>query len=260
MAQSPAAQRIHTNRRQDFDSYFPVEEYDNQTGKVYDTDYASLPFPAPLTSLRSSFRGDDFECDTFLLEHQKHGQLDDLLLELRDLSALLDSELIKGVESDYEAFIGLGRIDSRKVGELKKGVVNLTEQLSKIEAEVQGNLDDIEATLRARRDLRSRKRRARRVLKVSMSIDELAFMLEEGDDVEGALEAFEQLCGTTHRTPLPEYDRSRYDDLSLALLERLQALVKSSKTDDQKLEHAVLLRRYYSCRPISSLAATETTA
>lgn len=241
MSHSPAALRIHTNRRQDFDSYFPVEEYEDS--QVYSSDYASLPFPAPLTTLRANFRGENFNCDDFLLEHQRHGQLDDLLLELRDLSTLLDSELIKGVEEDYESFIGLGRMDSRKVVDLKKGVINVVDQLKTIESEAQANLDEIDETLKARRALRRRKKVARQVLKVSMAIDELSFFLHEENDVQNSLESFEQLTELTTKTQVPEFEQMRYDNLVVDLESRLLADLKAAR-DTKKLDCAVLIRRF----------------
>ncbi|CCG83325.1 protein of unknown function [Taphrina deformans PYCC 5710] len=241
MSRSAAALRIHTNRRQDFDSYFPVEEHEDS--QVYHSDYASLPFPAPLTTLRANFRGEEFDCDDFLLEHQRHGQLDDLLLELRGLSTLLDSELIKGVEEDYESFIGLGRMDSRKVDDLKKGVINVVDQLKTIESEAQANLDEIDETLKARRVLRRRKKAARQVLKISMAIDELSFFLHDEEDVQNALESFEQLTELVSNNQIPEYDQTRYDDLLIDLDTRLQADLKAAR-DTRKLDCAVLIRRF----------------
>lgn len=63
--------------------------------------------------------------------------MDDFLQDLRGFSGLLDSGSIKGVEEDYEALIGLGRMDSRKVGNLLRGVLNSLDQLSRINREVQ---------------------------------------------------------------------------------------------------------------------------
>lgn len=253
MEQSPAALRIHTNRRQEFDSYFPLEEY-NEEARVYDTDFASLPFPAPLSTLRSNFRGDNFDCDSFLLQHQKHGQLDDLLQELRGLSGLLDSELIKGVEEDYEAFIGLGRMDPRKVDDLKRGVLNVLDQLSRIEREVQEKVDDVDATLKARRTLRRKKKQVRATLKVSMAIDEVAFLLEQEKDQEGVLEAMEQLGALTRKVPVPEYDKPRLQELISDVSNALTQSIKNARLEE-KLDHAILLHRFYACRP--DLEATE---
>lgn len=147
MATSPAAVR---HVRPDFDSYFPIEDYKLpavrpqrserdtlavpattggsgsaaggaagesrgtvSTTRTSDDDFlTSLPFPAPLSSLRAFFQqeGEDFSPDQFLLQHQRHAVLDDLARDLRDRSRLLDEQLLRGVEADYEDFIGLGKI------------------------------------------------------------------------------------------------------------------------------------------------------
>lgn len=245
MAQAQAqGLRVVTSRRQDFDSYFPLDNDD----PVYETEFASLPFPAPLTSLRASFRGDDFECDAFLVEHQKHGQLDDLRLELRGLSALLESELVEGVEEDYEAFIGLGKMDSRKVDELTRGVNSVADQVRRIEEDVRENLKEVEGTLAARRELRRKKKHARASLRVSRGVDELAFILTEGEetDLESAVEAFEQVQSLTQKTPVPEYDTSRYSDLQMTLQVALRRSITSSAQhgDTNLVDTAALLRRF----------------
>ena len=219
MYQSPAALRIHTNHRSDFDSYFPLED---STATDFDTDLKSLPFPAPLHSLRVQFRDDAFECDTFLLENQRHGQLDDLLSELRTLSQTLDAELTKGVEHDYEDFIALGKIDSKRIEELEKGVLMVQTNLTDLENVIQEDLKQVETVLAERRDLRARKQAARNVLRLVRAVDELAYMLD--DDLESAVETDEYLRYLMTTTHLPESEQGRYESLRDELKERITRL------------------------------------
>lgn len=245
--ETPTPLRINTSRRLAFDSYFPLDAVDTDVqaeheSRIYDSDLASLPFPAPLTSLRANFRGTDFDCDDFLVQHQKHGQLDDLLQELRSLSGLLENELVKGVEGDYEAFIGLGRLDSRKVDDLRRGVMGVTESIKKVEAEVQQNLDDVEETLVARKVMRARKNLARKTLAISRGVDELAFLLDD-KDLEFAVEAYERVQVMTRKTDMPEFESARFAELRAQLHTELRAAVAST-TGDAKLAHAALVRRF----------------
>lgn len=244
---TPTPLRINTSKRQAFDSYFPLEDedqnLDDSEARLYDSDLASLPFPAPLTSLRASFRGDDFECDKFLVQNQKHGQLDDLLIELRDLSKLLENELVKGVEGDYEAFIGLGRLDSRKVDELRRSVSGVIESIKKIEVEVQANLDDVEATLTIKKEIREKKNAARNALRISRGVDELAYLLDDEVDLDLAVEAYEQVQTMTKSTSIPDFEFERYVDLQTRLKNKLQDLVTSSK-HETRLDSVGLMRRF----------------
>lgn len=244
--ESPTALRITTSKRQAFDSYFPLDGADEQTTQEairYDADLASLPFPAPLTSLRENFRGEKFDCDEFLIQHQKHGQLDDLSKELRSLSALLENELVKGVEDDYEAFIGLGRLDSRKVDDLRRGVVAVTQSMKKIEADVQQNLTEVESILAAKKALRKKKNAARATLRISRGVDELAYLLDDGSDLEICLESYEGVQDMTKKKKVPEFEAARYADLQVQLKNKLDAALKSA-TGDDKLDIAILMRRF----------------
>lgn len=247
---SPDALRIHTNRRQDFDSYFPLEAYE-EDAQVYRSDLASLPFPAPLSSLRADFRGESFDCDDFLVRHQKHGQLDDLLLELRGLSSQLEGELVRGVEDDYEAFIGLGKMDSRKVDELRRGVSAIKEQLEKMEADIEGNLAEIDETLAAQRNLRTKQQMARAQLAISRSVDELAYLLQGQVVLGDAVEAYVQLQTLLTHGKLSEHEQVRHQELEESLRTKLQTAIRNS-SHDEKFHLATLLRDFYHGRAMTA--------
>ena len=220
--------------RADFDSYFPVDDYDNHD---FQSDLNSLPFPVPLHTLRLRFREDEFECDSFLLQHQRHGQLDDLLAELRSLSRTLEQELTKGVEDDYEDFIALGKLDDRRINELYTSITSIRSALSNIESELSEDLNNIELVMSEKILLAKRKREARSSIRVVRTLDELSYLLNHDDDLEQAVEALEYLRYQVRSVPLPESEEVRYNEL----VELLHRSIMESGGD--KMERAVLLRR-----------------
>ncbi len=229
-----------------FDSYFP--EFDDSKGSDAQ-DLASLPFPAPLASLRTQFRQPTFDPDSFLLENQRHGQLDDLLRELRSLLGILEEELVKGVENDYEDFIGLGNIEGSKskVDTIKAGVTGIAVQIKVIEGDIQRNLDDVRDLLSRRREIQARKGEARAILRISRTVDELSLVLtsdgKEQVDLDDAVETYCFLQRQIRRWTLPEFEEVRVDDLRGRLLQMIRDRLNQQEGDGDALVKTLALVR-----------------
>lgn len=72
--------------------------------------------------------------------------------------------------------------------------------------------------------------------------------------MEGVLEAMEQLRVLTKEVPVPEYDQRRLQELMSDATDTLSQSIKNVRLEE-KLDHAILLRRFHACRP--DLQATE---
>ncbi|ORY79018.1 hypothetical protein BCR37DRAFT_394361 [Protomyces lactucae-debilis] len=246
-----------------FDSYFPPEQgYSNTAGHDatrstrqsndeedhHDLDFASLPFPAPLHSLRRDFRAQDFDADTFLCQHQKHGQLDDLLAELRALARQLDGELTAGVQRDYASFIQLGQTDASKLVVLQQGASAIRQQAQVLADEAMKEAEEADDVLRQRAVIREMKAAARQQLWFLRGVDELASIMEDGRlDEEGLQLAVDLAARLRHREPrttVPAATTAAFEALRQRLVARLREATQQG-SDADKLRHAQFIRRLY---------------
>ena len=95
------------------------------------SDYASLPFPKPLT--RDAFASRDFSADAYLVQSHHYQTLEDIRSDLRILITQIDSELIDLVNQSFSEFIDLGtRLQGG--GEQVMGIIH---QLSQFRSQTQ---------------------------------------------------------------------------------------------------------------------------
>lgn len=160
---------------------------------------APLPFPAPLS--HSIFLTEPFSASSFLLS-RKHMSLDDLRSELRSYLAVLRSELVAIINSDYEDFVSLGGArllgpghsstfnnktsGGKGAGPEEEGTLGLRmrgplERCGAEVAEAREELAALQAKLRTamdRRDaIRERKAQCRKLLGVNEQIGKVEEML-----------------------------------------------------------------------------------
>ncbi|KAG6041923.1 hypothetical protein E4U41_000412 [Claviceps citrina] len=108
-------------------------------------DDTPLPFPEALP--RSDFVVDGFDPAAYLsaLPH-RHQTLEDLRSDLRDRSALISSELLELVNSNYTAFLSLGselRGGDEKVGDVKVALLGFRRAVEEVKAKVAGRRDEV---------------------------------------------------------------------------------------------------------------------
>ncbi|KAG5982883.1 hypothetical protein E4U55_001214 [Claviceps digitariae] len=109
-----------------------------------DDDSSPLPFPAALP--RSDFVVADFDPAAYLsaLPH-RHQTLEDLRSDLRDRSAVISSELLELVNSNYTAFLSLGsdlKGGDEKVGDVKVALLGFRRAVEEVKAKVASKRDE----------------------------------------------------------------------------------------------------------------------
>ncbi|KAG6006576.1 hypothetical protein E4U21_006874 [Claviceps maximensis] len=120
---------------------FPSDSSDSPDD---DDDDAPLPFPAALP--RSDFVVANFDPAAYLsaLPH-RHQTLEDLRSDLRDRSAIISSELLELVNSNYTAFLSLGselKGGDEKVGDVKVALLGFRRAVEEVKAKVAGKRDE----------------------------------------------------------------------------------------------------------------------
>jgi hypothetical protein len=242
-----------------FDSYFPEENQPHKpNGRAQeedddDRDFASLPFPAPLLSLRQDFCAADFDPDKFLCAHQKHGQLDDLLAELRALAKQLEAELTAGVERDYASFIALGNTDASRLQALQEGAMDARAQAAAMADEALRDAQEADAVLQQRAAIRKQKHRARMQLRCIRGVEELAELLADAQQDYDALtmqiDLAVQIAHLQKKTDLSGEAKETFSSLQRMLLDKLKQAVQHAPASE-KLQYASLVRRLLPPRTI----------
>lgn len=141
----------------------------DESGSDFDEDTSGLPFPKPLS--RSSFLAPDFDPATFLSSlTNRHQTLEDLRLELRDLSQTLNKELLDLVNENYQDFLSLGSVlkgGEEKVEEVRVGLLGFQRDVAAIQAKVEARRKEVESLLQEKKRYRMKANIAKALLDIA---------------------------------------------------------------------------------------------
>ncbi|KAL1970824.1 hypothetical protein VTN77DRAFT_2658 [Rasamsonia byssochlamydoides] len=158
----------------------------DESGSDFDEDTSGLPFPKPLS--RSSFLAPDFDPASFLASlTNRHQTLEDLRLELRELSQSLNKELLDLVNENYQDFLSLGgalKGGEEKVEEVRVGLLGFQRDVAAIQAKVEARRKDVESLLQEKKRYRTQANIAKALLDVAERIEELEERLMIGDSAK----------------------------------------------------------------------------
>ncbi|KAH8702163.1 oligomeric golgi complex component, COG2-domain-containing protein [Talaromyces proteolyticus] len=177
----------------------------DDSGSDFDAETTDLPFPKPLS--RESFLAPDFDPATFLASlTNRHQTLEDLRLELRELSQGLSKELLDLVNENYQDFLSLGNAlkgGDEKVEEVRVGLLGFQRDVSAIQAKVEARKAEMQSLLEDKKGYRVKTNIGRALLDIAERIDELELRLmisgpeketgvpDASDDVDSEVEDFD---------------------------------------------------------------------
>lgn len=165
----------------------------DESGSDFDEDTSGLPFPKPLS--RSSFLAPDFDPATFLSSlTNRHQTLEDLRLELRDLSQTLNKELLDLVNENYQDFLSLGSVlkgGEEKVEEVRVGLLGFQRDVAAIQAKVEARRKEVESLLQEKKRYRMKANIAKALLDIAERIEELEERLMIGDTAKQNGQSYE---------------------------------------------------------------------
>lgn len=158
---------------------------------------SGLPFPKPLA--RASFLAPDFDPAIFLSSlANRHQTLEDLRVELRDLSQSLNKELLDLVNENYQSFLSLGpALDGgeEKVEEVKVGLLAFHRDVQAIRNSVDARRAEMVSLLGEKKKLKKSTAVGKALLDVAERIEELeqGLLICEGERIakEGIDESYE---------------------------------------------------------------------
>lgn len=134
-----------------------------------------MPFPKPLS--RTSFLAPEFDPATFLSTlTNRHQTLEDLRLELRELSQGLNKELLDVVNENYQDFLSLGGAlhgGEEKVEEISVGLLGFQRDVAAIHAKIEARKAEMEILLQEKKAYRVKANIGRALLDISERIEEL---------------------------------------------------------------------------------------
>ncbi|EED17973.1 conserved hypothetical protein [Talaromyces stipitatus ATCC 10500] len=152
--------------------YFPDSD---DSGSDFDENTTDLPFPKPLS--RSSFLAPEFDPAQFLSTlTNRHQTLEDLRLELRELSQGLNKELLDVVNENYQDFLSLGGAlqgGEEKVEEISVGLLGFQREVTAIHAKVAARKTEMERLLQDKKAYRIKANVGRSLLDIAERIEEL---------------------------------------------------------------------------------------
>lgn len=158
---------IHIEKQQ-----FPDSE---ESGSDFDEATTDLPFPKPLS--RDSFLASDFDPATYLSSlKNRHQTLEDLRLELRELSQGLSKQLLDLVNENYQDFLSLGdslKGGEEKVEEVRVGLLGFQRDVSAIQAKVDARAAEMQSLLQEKKQYRVKANVGRALLDIAERIEEL---------------------------------------------------------------------------------------
>lgn len=160
----------------------------DDSGSEFDENDSSLPFPKPLS--RSAFLTPDFDSTTFLSTlSNRHQTLEDLRVELKELSQSLNKELLDLVNENYRDFLSLGgtlKGGEEKVEEVRVGLLGFQRDVGSVREKVEGRRKEVGKLLKDRQSVQKRVGVGRQLLEVAERIDELEanLMIGEKKDVK----------------------------------------------------------------------------
>ncbi|KAK2756404.1 hypothetical protein FQN54_005296 [Arachnomyces sp. PD_36] len=154
---------------------FYFGESDDDSGSNFDETESGLPFPKPLA--RSSFLTPDFDPAVYLSSlTNRHQTLEDLRVELRDLSQSLNKELLDLVNENYQSFLSLGPAlegGEEKVEEVKVGLLAFQRDVQAIRDSVEARRTEMKTLLDEKRKLKQGAAVGKALLDVAERIEEL---------------------------------------------------------------------------------------
>lgn len=148
----------------------------------HDGEGAELPTAPPIS--HSLLAAPDFDVSAFLLE-RRHTPLNELRTELREYLSELRQSLVRVINDEYEAFVGLSvglkRADvDRSLDRIRQdphGLVSVRSQVLRVEDEVARMRDEMAAVLEDRKRAREAKALARRLLATEDAVDKVEGLL-----------------------------------------------------------------------------------
>ncbi|KAL1854093.1 hypothetical protein Plec18170_004854 [Paecilomyces lecythidis] len=147
----------------------------DDSGSDFDETTSGLPFPKPLS--RASFLAPDFDPAEFLSSlTNRHQTLEDLRLELRQLSQSLNKELLDLVNENYQDFLSLGSAlhgGEEKIEEVRVGLLGFQRDVGTIRDRVDSRRLDLESLLAEKKRLRNQTNVGKALLEVAERIEEL---------------------------------------------------------------------------------------
>ena len=150
-----------------------------------------LPYPADLS--RNDFLKEDFDPQLYLSTlRNRHQTLEDLRLDLRQRSQLLNRELLDLVNGNYEEFLSLGADlagGEDKVESVRVGLLGFEREIESVRKAVEGRRDEVGTLLREKKDLRRDISTGRALLEVESWISELEVDLGVKDAVDGVIDS-----------------------------------------------------------------------
>ena len=140
-----------------------------------DNDASTLPFPKPLT--KESFLTPDFDAASFLSNLSTRFQtLEDLQTELRELSQLLNKELVDLVNDNYQDFLTLGgtlRGGDDKVEDIRVGLIGFQRDVAGLKSKLDGRREEVRALLEEKRSVMREAEKGRMLLAIAERLDDL---------------------------------------------------------------------------------------
>ncbi|KAJ9196546.1 hypothetical protein DTO164E3_3393 [Paecilomyces variotii] len=147
----------------------------DDSGSDFDETTSGLPFPKPLS--RASFLAPDFDPAGFLSSlTNRHQTLEDLRLELRQLSQSLNKELLDLVNENYQDFLSLGSAlhgGEEKIEEVRVGLLGFQRDVGTIRDRVDARRLELERLLAEKKRLRNQTNVGKALLDVAERIEEL---------------------------------------------------------------------------------------
>jgi hypothetical protein len=167
------------------DSQLQFDDSDD-SGSDFDENNTDLPFPKPLS--RSSFLAPDFDPATFLASlTNRHQTLEDLRLELRDLSQGLNKDLLDLVNENYQDFLSLGGTlqgGEEKVEEIRVGLLGFQRDVSAIQTKIEARQIEFQSLLAEKKSYRTKANVGKALLDVTERIEELEERLMIGNAIK----------------------------------------------------------------------------
>lgn len=155
-----------------------------------------MPFPKPLS--RDSFLASDFDPATYLASlTNRHQTLEDLRLELRELSQGLSKQLLDLVNENYQDFLSLGdslKGGEEKVEEVRVGLLGFQRDVSAIQAKVDARAAEMQSLLQEKKQYRVKTNVGRALLDIAERIEELEqrLMIPDPENPSAARETPEE--------------------------------------------------------------------
>ncbi|KAJ9604838.1 hypothetical protein H2200_010953 [Cladophialophora chaetospira] len=153
----------------------------SDTGSDLDNDDdTSLPFPKPLD--RSSFLAPDFDATTFLSGLTSRFQtLEDLQIELRELSQTLNKELVDLVNDNYQDFLSLGSTLSggeEKIEDIRVGLFAFQRDVRGVRDLVERRREEVAQLLETKKEIRRETGVGRALLEIAERLEVLEEKLD----------------------------------------------------------------------------------